>query len=283
VMGARIIKLTISLFVAASDWLRSRFGQLLGRPTRGTCVVLAFHSVTPEQRARFARHMDALSLLAKPIRADVKFPPDGGVRHVAITFDDGLQSAVDNALPELQQRGIPCTLFIVTEVLGGYPNWQSFESGNSSREKVMSEEQLCGLPSDLVAVGSHTMTHPALTAVDEERLEREISGSRKKLEKILNREVRLFSFPYGAFNERVVRRCREAGYERVFSALPVLAFSEPQEFLTGRVGAGATDWPIEFRLKLAGAYRWLPYAFTLKRRILSSFSGRALLKAGIRT
>src|SRR5438034_288447 len=103
-MGARIIKITISLFVAASDWLRSRFGQLLGRHTRGTCVVLAFHSVTPEQRARFARHMDALSLLAKPIRADVKFPPDGGVRHVAITFDDGLQSLLYQAVAGIRDH-----------------------------------------------------------------------------------------------------------------------------------------------------------------------------------
>jgi hypothetical protein len=61
--------------------------------------------------------------------------------------------------------------------------------------------------------------------------------------------------------------------------LPVLAFLEPKEFVTGRVGVSPTDWPMEFRLKLAGAYRWLPYAFAWKRRILSLVHARPTLKA----
>ena len=144
----------------------------------------------------------------------------------------------------------------------------------------MSEQQLRQLPSDLVTIGSHTMTHPVLPSVDDKRLEQELRGSREKLEKIINREVKLFSFPYGAFDERVVEWCRETGYGRVFTALPVFALSEPQEFVTGRVGVNATDWPIEFRLKLAGAYRWLPYAYIWKRKIKSALSGRATQDIG---
>jgi len=36
----------------------------------------------------------------------------------------------------------------------------------------------------------------------------------------------------------------------------------------GRVRVDPTDSPIEFRLKLLGAYRWLPLAFSWKRRLL---------------
>jgi peptidoglycan/xylan/chitin deacetylase (PgdA/CDA1 family) len=106
--------------------------------------------------------------------------------------------------------------------------------------------------------------------VDEERAWREIHESRARLEGLLDREVKLFSFPYGAFNERLVGLCREAGYERVFTTLPYSALSEPDEFVTGRVWAEPTDWPLEFRLKLLGAYAWLPKAFSLKRRLLTS-------------
>jgi hypothetical protein len=63
--------------------------------------------------------------------------------------------------------------------------------------------------------------------------------------------------------------CREAGYERIFTTLPVFAFAEPGEFVVGRVRVDPTDWPLEFRLKLAGAYRWLPAAFAFKRLIVS--------------
>jgi hypothetical protein len=91
------------------------------------------------------------------------------------------------------------------------------------------------------------------------------------------------SFPYGGFNDAVIEGCREAGYERVFTALPVFAFSQPGEFVCGRVGAAPTDWPIEFRLKLAGAFRWLPYAYDLKRHVRSVLRGRIVKAVQIKT
>ena len=78
----------------------------------------------------------------------------------------------------------------------------------------MSAEQLKALPSDLVAIGSHTMTHPVLTTISEEELQRELIESRAKLERILEQEVKLFSFPYDASNTLVLDTCRKAGYER---------------------------------------------------------------------
>jgi peptidoglycan/xylan/chitin deacetylase (PgdA/CDA1 family) len=268
-MLKRAINLFGSLLVAAFDKLSALKNRLIGRQPRGTCVVLAYHSVTQKQRAQFARQMDDLIHRAHPIRADVGSLPDTSRRYVAVTFDDGLENIIENALPELKRRQIPATLFIVTEALGKNPSWEYFGGDDPSRERAMTENQLRQLPSEYVAIGSHTMTHPVLPAVDDRRLTEELMGSRAKLETMLNREVKLFSFPYGAFDERVVERCREARYERVFTALPILAFTKPQEFVTGRVGATPSDWPIEFRLKLAGAYRWLPYAFALKRRLFS--------------
>jgi len=104
----------------------------------------------------------------------------------------------------------------------------------------------------------------------DEAAKRELAESRANLEKMLNEEVRLFSFPYGDFNKKLVLWCRESGYHRVFTISPTLAFSNPEEFVTGRIEVEATDWPIEFRLKVLGAYRWLPLAFALKQKILSS-------------
>jgi len=82
--------------------------------------------------------------------------------------------------------------------------------------------------------------------------------------------VTTFSFPYGAFNAQLVEWCRDAGYERVFTTLPVIASSEPEEFAVGRVSVEPTDWSLEFRLKVLGAYRWLPLAYKMKRAIFSA-------------
>jgi hypothetical protein len=89
---------------------------------------------------------------------------------------------------------------------------------------------------------------------------------------VLNIDVSLFSFPYGSFNSTLVQLCRDAGYARVFTTLPFLAFGKLEEFVSGRVTVEPTDWPIEFRLKILGSYRWLPLAITLKRQMRSSFS-----------
>lgn len=209
--------------------------------------------------------MDILLRCAEPTRADRTVPLAPGVRYAAVTFDDGYLSVIENALPELEKRKIPSTLFIVTEALGKHPQWLSNSSNSVNSQKVMSTDQLRMLPSDLVTVGSHTIRHPKLPSLGEEDARRELSESRAKLEKILKREIKLFSFPHGAFSSRLVEWCREAGYERVFTIQPTLALSDPHEFVTGRMWAEPTDWPLEFRLKLLGAYRWLPWAVALKR------------------
>lgn len=240
--------------------------------------MLYYHAVRAEHRERFGRQMDAVLRWTKPVRADRWERLAPGVRYAAVTFDDGYQNVVENALPELEKRGIPSTLFIITEALGKYPHWLTDPSDSAKSEKVMSVDQLQSLSPDLVTVGSHTLAHPMLPSLSEGDARRELYESRARLEKTLNRPVTLFSFPYGAFNAQLVEWCREAGYERVFTILPLPAFCELHEFVTGRVSVEPTDWLLEFWLKLMGAYQWLPRAYALKRRVLSLPLLRALHK-----
>jgi peptidoglycan/xylan/chitin deacetylase (PgdA/CDA1 family) len=273
-MVKRLLNLAISLLFAVGDWVISHVRRLLGQAPASKCVVLAYHSVSAGERSRFARQMDVLLRMARPVPADLGMLPSDGAAYAAVTFDDGFQNIVDNALPELRQRRIPSTLFIVTESLGSNRAWEHRGGDDTRDEQVMSAEQLSKIEPELVSIGSHTMTHPFLPSIDKNQLEQELAGSRKKLKEIVNRDVRTLSFPYGAFNQSIIESCRQAGYERVFTALPLFAVSEPNEFVTGRVGAAPTDWPIEFRLKLSGAYRWLPNAYALKRNIRGWFSSR---------
>jgi len=267
-MLKRLFNLTISMAVGAGDWLLDSVRRRSGSE-HSKCMVLAYHAVSPAERWRFARQMDVLLRMAKPISADARSLPAGGGRFAAITFDDGLENIIGNALPELEKRSIPSVLFIVTDALGRERTWEHLGGDDTRNEMIMSEEQLRGLPSELVTIGSHTSTHALLPKIDDTQLSRELLNSRLKLETMLNREIKLFSFPYGAFSDSVIEACRDSGYGRVFTALPVFAFGEPGEFVTGRVGASPLDWPIEFRLKVAGAYRWLPFAYSLKRTIRS--------------
>ncbi len=265
---------TVSLAVFGYDRINRSVHALVGKRISPTYVVLRYHSVPLEKRSTFAMQMDELVRRAKPLRADAPVPDQAGAHYVSVTFDDAYQNVVDNALPELAKRGIPATLFIVSDALGGSPNWEdySFNSDPAMHDPILTEDQLRKLPPDLVQVGSHTRTHPLLTRISEQEARSELAESRSRLRQIIGRDVKLFSFPYGAYNKELVSWCRDAGYDKVFTTLPRTTSSDTDKFIVGRVAVYPHDVPLEFSLKLSGAYRWWHGAVDLKRRITSALN-----------
>jgi peptidoglycan/xylan/chitin deacetylase (PgdA/CDA1 family) len=260
----RALKCAISLFVFLADRTRKGLRRVVGQTPEGRCVVLYYHSVPAEERQLFAHQLDVVLACADPMRTDAaeSIHRTSGRDSVAVTFDDGFENFLTQALPELEKRKIPATVFVIADGMNR-------EFGSAAyAERLLSLEQVLSLPS-LVTIGSHTVSHPLLTQLDESEARREIRESRMKLEAMLDRPVREFSFPFGGFNERLIEFCHEAGYERAYTTLPAFAFKERNEFAVGRVRVDPTDWPLEFRLKVAGAYRWLPAVFSLKRKIVS--------------
>src|SRR5712691_11273092 len=183
--------------------------RLLGFVPNARCVVLYYHAVSAGQRSRFSRQMALLNRWATPVPASFSGPLEPGWRYASVTFDDGFLSVIENALPELKKHGIPCTVFIISDFLGKVPAWAEEYSAEDEPERIVTREALVRMPSDLVVVGSHTMTHPRLTTVSPAAAARELVESRRQLEKWLGKEVRLFSFPYGAFNVSLIGLCRE--------------------------------------------------------------------------
>lgn len=262
---SRVVKFAISLLVYSATAIVTWLARLTGRTPSGFCVVVYYHSVPERERAKFEKQLDQLISYAKPIslQGDIVLSP--GQRYAAVTFDDGFKNFHDCALPGLLKRGIPSTMFVITNVIG--------KTFGPEVEEIMSLEQLRSLP-ESVTVGSHTLSHPLLPKISLDDAIREIALSRAELEEQLHRKISLFSFPFGGFNQKLVEICQNTGYDRVFSTLPHFAFASPNEFVTGRVRVDPSDWPMEFRLKLAGAYRWLPRAFEWKRKLASITSSQ---------
>jgi len=249
---------------------------MTGRTIPGSAVILYYHGIRPEERRRFADQMDTLLKYARPVEADFSSSVPDGSRLVAVTFDDGFLSFLEIAVPELEKRKIPTTLFMIAGKLGCYPEWPEYVPDPSFAEPLMTTDQLRLLPPELVTIGSHTLTHPMMTHLNESEARRELVESRDQLENILGRRVTLLSFPEGAFDQKLIDWCRESGYARVFTILPYPAFTKAGEYSVGRVRTDPGDWPLEFKLKLAGAYSWLPLAFDLKRKILSVWTARVM-------
>jgi peptidoglycan/xylan/chitin deacetylase (PgdA/CDA1 family) len=271
----RVVKLAASLVFYSAGRLWHRLRQVAGKPSPGTCVVLYYHAVPAEQRARFARQMQVLLRCAKPVKAETETPLENGVHHAAVVFHDAFVSVCDNALPELAKLGIPSTLFVPSGYLGQQQGWIKDKNHSDYKEVVVDAARLKSFDTGLVSIGSHTVSHADLSALSSRQAREELDRSRTALEAILGRKVGMFAFPYGRFNGDLTNLSRQVGYHRVFTIRPDMAFSTEREYVTGSCAVSPTDWELEFKLKLLGAYHWLPWLYRIRSK------AGAILKAPV--
>jgi peptidoglycan/xylan/chitin deacetylase (PgdA/CDA1 family) len=93
--------------------------------------------------------------------------------------------------------------------------------------RALSPEELRALAADgLVEIGSHTITHPLLSALPAAEQRSEIAGSKTQLEQLVGQEVSSFAYPFGGrahYNTESVSAVREAGFVRACSNFPGVA------------------------------------------------------------
>jgi len=266
-MTFRLLKLLLSLWVVCIDEVSAAYRYLLGRQIATKCVVLYYHAIRVEARQQFASQMDELARLSVPIDIGSQEPLPKGVRYSAVTFDDGFLSVVDNALPELRVRMIPCTIFVPTGSIGCRPSWIG-GSHEDAAEVVLSADVMRAVASEpLVRIASHSVSHPDFSRLDDEQAKDEFHMSKSMIEEITGREVASFSFPHGAHTEESLDLAAQCGYARVFTIDPVQLADPRKGFVVGRVRVEPDDWPIEFRLKVLGAYRWMVRVSKAKRNL----------------
>ena len=121
------------------------------------------------------------------------------------TFDDGHISQHIYALPLLEQHGFRGIFFITV-------------SWTNQLKQFMDWQQLRELVSHGHEVQSHTWSHVMLTGCSDAELEREVAQSKRVLEDNLGTAVKAISIPNGRWNQRVLRSCIAAGYERVYTS-----------------------------------------------------------------
>jgi peptidoglycan/xylan/chitin deacetylase (PgdA/CDA1 family) len=129
---------------------------------------------------------------------------------VIITFDDGLQDAIDNAVPILESAGFTAVFYIPTDYTGRKSSWMIPEV--NVEFQVIDWTTVTMLDSMGFEVGSHSITHPRLSKIASVDCLGELSGSRRKLEEILGHEIRHIAYPFGDYNESVKMLVHEAGY-----------------------------------------------------------------------
>jgi peptidoglycan/xylan/chitin deacetylase (PgdA/CDA1 family) len=74
-----------------------------------------------------------------------------------------------------------------------------------------------------VEIGSHTVTHPILTKIDEQRLHSELKESRVQLESKMKRRIEHFCYPNGNFDQRVRGEVAKSGYSSAVTTVSGLS------------------------------------------------------------
>lgn len=123
---------------------------------------------------------------------------------VALTFDDGFQNFRDIAAPLLAELGLPATVFVVSDHVGGKNNWASAASHPVPALPLMSWDDLGTVAEYGVEIGAHSRRHPRLTAVSAQVLADEVNGGAERIKEALDIRPTSFAYPYGDLDHVVV-------------------------------------------------------------------------------
>jgi peptidoglycan/xylan/chitin deacetylase (PgdA/CDA1 family) len=126
---------------------------------------------------------------------------------VGLTFDDGYENFLYDAVPILERFGFSATVFAVGGMLGGENSWDE-----QPRMKLLGAEGIREAAMRGMELGSHGMSHTRLSGLQTARLEEEVVESRRVLGEILDEAVEGFCYPYGSVDGPAARAARRAGY-----------------------------------------------------------------------
>jgi peptidoglycan/xylan/chitin deacetylase (PgdA/CDA1 family) len=172
-----------------------------------TRAVLTFHSVDDSGSvlsyppAAFRRWVAQLAASGVPV---VEFEELMGRDHgITITFDDGMRSVLEHALPVLRDHGFPAHVFLATGYVGKDIGWDI--AGRDRRFAMLDWPGAEACAAGGIRVECHTVTHPDLTTLSPGAIVDECAAADDEIERRIGRRPTLFAFPFGRFDANVQR------------------------------------------------------------------------------
>lgn len=209
-------------------------------------AVVTFHALADDGGVlsfpprQFARWIEALAAAGIPLVAyDQLMKLDRGV---TITFDDGMRSVHQHALPVLRAHGARAHLFLTTGAVGADNAWPT-QPASAPRLHMLSWDEVLACAAGGIAIEGHTHSHPDLRMLPEAAIAAECERADTEIQNRLGRRPRLFAYPYGQFDARVralVARRYEACFSTRMAYLPGVVVDAS---LVPRIDAYYLRWP----------------------------------------
>lgn len=195
---------------------------------RGDLVILCYHAVSedwpgvgavePRLLDRQIRYL--LRRGYRPLTLSEACASRPGERTFVVTFDDAFHSVLERGLPVLERLDVPATLFVPTDFASEAApmTWSTLGQwlGTVHERELhcMSWDDVRHLAGAGWEIGSHTCSHPDLTALDSQEAVAELARSKQACEAETQRACESLAYPFGAHDDQVVGLAGSAGYER---------------------------------------------------------------------
>jgi peptidoglycan/xylan/chitin deacetylase (PgdA/CDA1 family) len=246
-------------------------------------TVIMYHSISGEGGEwavapdRFAEQLEYLSRNYPIIRlsdAPAFLAGSSAERSIALTFDDAYTDCLECALPLLQGKSIPFTVFVPVRFIGGTNEWD-WMNGRAPKLAIMNAAQLRELlRSPLVEIGSHSVDHLSMRSLPRSEIERQVVNSKRTLEQLLSCAVTAFAYPYGQlsdFSRQTEDAIGRAGYHVAVTTRWGSMNRVDRPLALRRIWFSIHDGPEQIRAKVQGDFDW----FAAKER--TAFAARSLL------
>lgn len=156
---------------------------------------------------------------------------------ILITFDDGYLDNYDAAFPILKKYNVKVTIFMISGLI-------------DKDKRMLSSNQILEMDhSGLVDFQSHTVHHRYLSKIPPEEANQELKESKKALELLLNKKIRILGIPYGDYSPTVLKLIQQNGYGISFcSNQGVANYNQQQAYYLNRFTV-YPDRPLIYLLK----------------------------------
>lgn len=118
---------------------------------------------------------------------------------IILTFDDGYQDAYDVVFPLLKKYNFQATFYPIVN--------------NIDKSGFLTRAEILKMQAGGMTFGSHSLSHPNLTEISQQKAQQEIYASKKILEGITGKDVLDFCYPMGRVNQNAVNVVGNSGYE----------------------------------------------------------------------
>ncbi|MHC4516386.1 MAG: polysaccharide deacetylase family protein [Planctomycetota bacterium] len=199
-----------------------------------TDAILTFHSVddsdsllsyAPEEFEVLVSGL--LSEGVQIVSVDQILQPATSAHHrVALTFDDGIRSIRESALPILERAGVPAIVYVVSHWVGRNNRWPS-QPPSAPEMELMSWAELREIHDRGIDIGAHGASHADLRQLAPAELDGELIDCRNRIEEEVQAPVHHFAYPYGAWTRESMRRVSRIYRTAVTGRMRFLRASEP--------------------------------------------------------